>query len=80
MEEKDMIKIKKEKKVKVETIIDSNSLPDTAKDSLSHKEQRRKERIFLIQLIIVFIVWMFLLYLVMEDPKKKAAKKGKKHK
>ena len=71
MEEKDMMPIKQEKDKKVVIIKDTNMISDTEKESQSQKEQTKKERIFLIQLIVVFLVWMFLLYLVMDkNPKK----------
>ena len=79
MEEKDMIPIKEEKGKKVEIIKDLNSITDSEKESQSQKEIRKKERIFLIQLIVVFLVWMFLLYLVM-DKDKKPNKNIKKYK
>ena len=79
MEEKDMIPIKQTKRKKVEIIKEVNSITNTEKEPESQKEIRKKERIFLIQLIIVFLVWMFLLYLVM-DKGKSPAKKIQKHK
>ena len=66
-----MMPIKQEKDKKVVIIKDTNMISDTEKESQSQKEQTKKERIFLIQLIVVFLVWMFLLYLVMDkNPKK----------
>ena len=57
MEEKNMIPIKQEKEKKVEIVKDINSVTDSEKELASQKEQERKERIFLIQLIVVF-VWI----------------------
>ncbi len=66
-----MMPIKQEKDKKVVIIKDTNMISDTEKESQSQKEQAKKERIFLNQLIVVFLVWMFLLYLVMDkNPKK----------
>ena len=78
MEEKNMIPIKQEKEKKVEIIKDLNSATDSEKELDSQKEQERKERIFLIQLIVVFVVWVFLIIMVMKDeklPPKKVAPK-----
>ena len=77
MEEKDMMPIKQEKDKKVVIIKDTNMISDTEKESQSQKEQTKKERIFLIQLIVVFLVWMFLLYLVMDKNPKKITKVSK---
>ena len=69
-----MMPIKQEKDKKVVIIKDTNMISDTEKESQSQKEQTKKERIFLIQLIVVFLVWMFLLYLVMDKNPKKITK------
>ena len=89
-EEKDMIPVKQENSKKVE-IKDSSILiePEKETELNSQKEQKRKDRLFLIELIIIFVVWIFLLYFVMENnklPPKKIktskhykVKKPKKH-
>ena len=81
MDEKNMIPIKEEKEKKVEIIKDLNSVTDSEKELDAQKEQERKERIFLIQLIVVFVVWVFLIIMVMKDeklpPKKAPNPKGK---
>ena len=69
MNEKDMIPIKQEKEKKVEIVKDINSATDSEKELDAQKEQERKERIFLIQLIVVFVVWVFLIIMVMKDEK-----------
>ena len=69
MNEKDMIPIKQEKEKKVEIVKDINSATDSEKELDAQKEQERKERIFLIQLIVVFVVWVFLIIMVMRDEK-----------
>ena len=77
MDEKNMIPIKEEKEKKVEIIKDLNSVTDSEKELDAQKEQERKERIFLIQLIVVFVVWVFLIIMVMKDerlPPKNAPK------
>ena len=79
MEEKDMKPIKQEKEKKIEIIKHTNLITDSEKESQSENEERKKERIFLIQLIIVFLIWMFLIYLVM-DKEKKPNKKTIKYK
>ncbi len=69
-EEKDMIPVKQENPKKVE-IKDSSILIESDKETelKSQKEQQRKDRIFLIELIIIFVVWVILLYFVMEKNK-----------
>ena len=84
MDEKNMIPIKQEKEKKVEIVKDASAVTDSEKELDSQKEQERKERIFLIQLIVVFVVWVFLIIMVMKDeklpPKKAPTKLPSSHK
>ena len=52
MNEKDMIPIKQEKEKKVEIVKDINSATDSEKELDAQKEQERKERIFLIIMVM----------------------------
>ena len=54
-----MIPIKQEKEKKVEIVKDINSVTDSEKELASQKEQERKERIFLIQLMINNLITIF---------------------
>ena len=69
MEEKSMIKMEEVKQGKVEIIKDINAVTDSEKELAERKEQEKKERKFLIQLIIVFCTWVFLIILIMRNEK-----------
>ena len=69
MEEKSMMKMEEVKEGKVEIIKDINILTESEKELAEKKEQEKKERKFLIQLIIVFCTWIFLIILVLSNKK-----------
>ena len=58
------------KERKVEIIKDVNSTTETEKEIADKKEQERKERKFLYQLIAIFITWVFLIILLMRNERK----------
>ena len=69
MEEKYMIPMEKIKERKVEILKDINTATDSEKEIAERKEQEKKERKFLIQLIVVFCTWVFLIILLMRNEK-----------
>ena len=74
MEENSIIKLEQAQERKVEIIKDINPVLETEKEIADKKEQERKERVFLIQLIVVFLTWIFLIYLLMRSEKKEQQK------
>ena len=76
MEEKSMIPMEEVKERKVEIVKDINSAAESEKEIADKKEQERKERICLIQLITAFCTWVFLIILLMRYEKKEMQKKN----
>ena len=70
MEEKSMMPMEEAKERKVEIVKDINSGTESEKEIALKKEQERQERKFLIQLIVVFCTWIFLIILLMRNEKK----------
>ena len=67
MEEKIMIPKEEIKARKVEILKDINSQSESEKEIFDKQEQEKKERKFLIQLIVVFLTWVFLIILLMRS-------------
>ena len=67
MEENSMIRMEEVKERKVEVVKDVNSATDSEKEIADKKEQERKERKFLFQLIAIFCTWVFLIILLMRN-------------
>ena len=67
MEENSMIRMEEVKERKVEVVKDVNSATESEKEIIDKKEQERKERICLIQLIVIFCTWVFLIILLMRN-------------
>ena len=74
MEENSMIRMEEVKERKVEIVKDSNTATDSEKEIADKKEQERKERKFLIQLIAIFCTWIFLIILLMRNERRDMAK------
>ena len=74
MEENSKIRLEEVKERKVEIVKDSNLATDSEKEMASKKEQERKERICLIQLIVIFCTWVFLIILLMRSERRNMAK------
>ena len=74
MEENSMIRMEEVKERKVEIVKDSNTATDSEKEIADKKEQERKERKFLIQLIAIFCTWVFLIILLMRNERRDMAK------
>ena len=64
-----MIKMEEIKERKAEIIKDSNIATESEKELAEKKEQENKERKFLIQLIVVFCAWIFLIILILRNEK-----------
>ena len=74
MEENSMIRMEEVKERKVEIVKDSNTATDSEKEIADKKEQERKERKFLIQLIAILCTWIFLIILFMRYERRGMAK------
>ena len=74
MEENSMIRMEEVKERKVEIVKDSNTATDSEKEIADKKEQERKERKFLFQLIAIFCTWVFLIILLMRNERKEMQK------
>ena len=70
MEENSKIQMEEVKQKEVEVVKDANSLTDSEKEIAEKKEQEKKERIFLFQLIAIFCTWIFLIGLLMRNERK----------
>ena len=70
MEESNRIKIEEVKSNNVEVIKDTNNEPEIVNDLAEQKKNEREERKCLIQLIIVFVVWVTLIIILMRTEKR----------
>ena len=70
MEESSRIKMEEVKSKNVEVIKDTNNEPDIVNDLAEQKKKEREERKCLIQLIVVFVVWVTLIIILMRTEKR----------
>ena len=77
MEESSRIKMEEVKSKNVEVVKDTNNEPDIVNDLAEQKKKEREERKCLIQLIIVFVVWVTLIIILMRTEKRPTPPAGK---
>ena len=70
MEESSRIKMEEVKSKNVEVVKDTNTEPDIVNDLAEQKKKEREERKCLIQLIVVFVVWVTLIIILMRTEKR----------